>query len=73
MIYSAKFFRREMIGLNVPQDIYVHICGTDLVRDGRGEYLVLEDNCRCPSGVSYVLENREVLKRADARIQRAGQ
>src|SRR5881398_885081 len=41
MIYSAKFFRREMIGLNVPQDIYVHICGTDLVRDGRGEYLVL--------------------------------
>jgi uncharacterized circularly permuted ATP-grasp superfamily protein len=63
MIYSAKFFRREMIGLNVPQDIYVHICGTDLVRDHRGEYLVLEDNCRCPSGVSYVLENREVLKR----------
>lgn len=63
MIYSAKFFRREMIGLNVPQDIYVHICGTDLVRDDRGNYLVLEDNCRCPSGVSYVLENREVLKR----------
>ncbi len=68
MIYSAKFFRREMIGLNVPQDIYVHICGTDLVRDGRGEYLVLEDNCRTPSGVSYVLENREVLKRVFANL-----
>lgn len=63
MIFSAKFFRREMIGLSVPQDVYVHICGTDLIRDGKGEYLVLEDNCRCPSGVSYVLENREVLKR----------
>ena len=63
MIYSAKFFRREMIGLNVPRDIYAHICGTDLIRDTKGQYLVLEDNCRTPSGVSYVLENREVLKR----------
>ena len=63
MIYSAKFFRREMIGLSVPHDIYAHICGTDLIRDTKGQYLVLEDNCRTPSGVSYVLENREVLKR----------
>lgn len=63
MIYSARFFRREMIGLEVPRDVYVHICGTDLVRDTSGNYLVLEDNCRTPSGVSYVLENREILKR----------
>lgn len=63
MIYSAKFFRREMIGLDVPRDVYVQICGTDLIRDTAGNYLVLEDNCRTPSGVSYVLENREILKR----------
>ena len=63
MIYSAKFFRREMISLEVPRQIYVHICGTDLVRNDKGEYVVLEDNCRTPSGVSYVLENREILKR----------
>jgi uncharacterized circularly permuted ATP-grasp superfamily protein len=63
MIYGAKMFRREMIGVKVPKDIYVHICGTDLVRDGKGNYLVLEDNGRTPSGVSYVLENRAVMKR----------
>jgi uncharacterized circularly permuted ATP-grasp superfamily protein len=42
---------------------FIHICGTDLIRDRKGEYFVLEDNGRCPSGVSYVLENREVMKR----------
>lgn len=63
LIYGAKMFRREMIGVNVPKDIYVHICGTDLVRDKHGQYLVLEDNGRTPSGVSYVLENRAVMKR----------
>lgn len=63
MVYGAKMFRREMIGVNVPRDIYIHICGTDLVRDGHGNYLVLEDNGRTPSGVSYVLENRAVMKR----------
>ena len=56
------------MGLNVPRDIYVHICGTDLVRDSRtGEYLVLEDNARSPSGISYVLENRLVMRRTFAR------
>ncbi|MGC8541883.1 MAG: circularly permuted type 2 ATP-grasp protein [Phycisphaerae bacterium] len=63
LIYGAKMLRREMMGVNVPQDIYIHICGTDLIRDAQGRYLVLEDNCRSPSGVSYVLENRAVMKR----------
>lgn len=63
-ILSAKHFRREFMGFNVPRDIYIHICGTDLIRDGEGRYLVLEDNARCPSGVSYVLENRVAMKRA---------
>ncbi len=60
---QAKHFRREFMGFNVPRNIYVHVCGTDLVRDRDGQYLVLEDNARCPSGVSYVLENRQTLKR----------
>jgi uncharacterized circularly permuted ATP-grasp superfamily protein len=63
MIYSAKMFRREMIHVNVPNDVYIHVCGTDLVRDSEGNYLVLEDNGRTPSGVSYVIENRAVMKR----------
>ena len=63
MIFSAKMFRRELRGLRVPRDVYTHICGTDLIRDQHGNYLVLEDNCRTPSGVSYVLENRAVMKR----------
>ena len=56
-------FRREMFGLDVPRNIYIHICGTDLIRDKDGKYYVLEDNGRTPSGVSYVLENRSVMKR----------
>ncbi len=63
LIYGAKMFRREMFGVNVPRDVYIHICGTDLIRDKWGQYLVLEDNGRTPSGVSYVLENRAVMKR----------
>jgi len=63
LIYAAKMFRREMFGVNVPRNIYMHICGTDLIRDREGNYLVLEDNGRTPSGVSYVLENRQVMKR----------
>jgi len=51
------------VNFNVPKDIYIHICGTDLIRDEKGNYLVLEDNGRCPSGVSYVLENRRAMKR----------
>ena len=61
---SGKHFRREFVDFEVPQDIYIHVCGTDLIRDEKGEYMVLEDNGRCPSGVSYVLENRRAMKRA---------
>jgi len=63
-ILSAKHFRREFMNFSVPRDIYVHICGTDLIRDRDGTYLVLEDNLRCPSGVSYVIENRAAMRRA---------
>ncbi len=64
LILGAKHFRREFMNCQVPRDIYVHICGTDLIRDHAGNYLVLEDNLRCPSGVSYMLENRAAMRRA---------
>jgi uncharacterized circularly permuted ATP-grasp superfamily protein len=67
-ILSAKHFRREFMRFRVPKDIYIHICGTDLIRDEHGNYMVLEDNGRCPSGVSYVLENRIAMKRAFPNI-----
>jgi uncharacterized circularly permuted ATP-grasp superfamily protein len=63
-ILSAKHFRREFMNFSVPRDIYVHICGTDLIRDQDGNYLVLEDNLRCPSGASYMIENRAAMRRA---------
>lgn len=62
LVLSAKSFRESCIGLNPPRGVWCHITGTDLVRDESGKYHVLEDNLRCPSGVSYVLENRRVLK-----------
>ncbi len=62
-ILSGKHFRREFAGFKVPKDIYIHVCGTDLIRGADGTYMVLEDNGRCPSGVSYVLENRRAMKR----------
>jgi uncharacterized circularly permuted ATP-grasp superfamily protein len=68
LIYEGGFFRREFMGAKVPRDIYIHICGTDLVRDPEGRYLVLEDNGRTPSGVSYMLQNRQVLKRVFPQI-----
>ncbi|MGA7594085.1 MAG: circularly permuted type 2 ATP-grasp protein [Gallionella sp.] len=64
IILSASSFRPQCVGLDVPHGIWCHITGTDLVRDSDGQIYVLEDNLRCPSGVSYVLENRQVLKRA---------
>ena len=63
VVYSAAHFRPEFMGVSIPKDAYIHICGTDLIRDIDGRYLVLEDNGRCPSGVSYVLENRAAMKR----------
>ncbi len=63
-VLSARHFRREFMNFKVPKDVYVHICGTDLIRDHDGRYLVLEDNLRCPSGASYMIENRAAMKRA---------
>ncbi|WP_426669523.1 circularly permuted type 2 ATP-grasp protein [Mucilaginibacter sp. McL0603] len=63
IIYSCPHFLREMYQLQVPYDIYVHIAGIDLIRDHDGTFYVLEDNLRTPSGVSYMLENREITKR----------
>lgn len=56
-------YRKEMLGVNVPGNIYAHIAGIDLVRAGEGEYYVLEDNLRTPSGVSYMLEDRKMMMR----------
>jgi uncharacterized circularly permuted ATP-grasp superfamily protein len=64
LILGAKHFRREFMNFSVPRGIYVHICGTDLIRDAAGNYLVLEDNLRCPSGASYMIENRAAMRRA---------
>ncbi|HUO32545.1 MAG TPA: circularly permuted type 2 ATP-grasp protein [Bryobacteraceae bacterium] len=64
LVYSCRHFCRQMIGVEVPRGIYTHVAGIDLVRDSKsGQYLVLEDNVRTPSGISYVLENRQVMTR----------
>jgi uncharacterized circularly permuted ATP-grasp superfamily protein len=63
LIYSCPYYLREMKGVKVPHDVYVHISGVDLIRNNDGEFYVLEDNLRTPSGVSYMLENREISKR----------
>lgn len=63
LVYSCPHYLREMQGLNIPHDIYVHIAGIDLIRDYDGTFYVLEDNLRTPSGVSYMIENREITKR----------
>lgn len=61
-VESASGFLPPCMGLKPPQGVWCHITGTDLVRDRKGDWFVLEDNLRCPSGVSYVLENRRVMK-----------
>ena len=63
LIKTSKHNRAEFAGVKLPHDTYIHICGTDLIRDNDGRYCVLEDNGRCPSGVSYMLENRLAMKR----------
>ena len=76
LVLGSKGFRKEMVGFTPPGGVYIHICGTDLIRDVDGQLLVLEDNGRTPSGVSYVLENRAVMKKvfpqlfADCRVKR---
>lgn len=64
LVKDNKHYRPEMEGFTPPRGTYVHICGTDLVRDEKGKFLVLEDNARIPSGVSYVIENRHLMMRA---------
>ncbi len=68
LILSSPNFLKQCIGLNPPKNIWSHITGTDLIRGADGEFYVLEDNLRCPSGVSYMLENREILKRTFPEI-----
>lgn len=62
-IYNNAQYRPEMLGIDVPRDIYAHVAGIDVVRAGEGEFYVLEDNLRVPSGVSYMLENRKMMMR----------
>jgi len=62
-VLQNKLYRPEMVGVDVPGGVYAHIAGIDLVRAGAGEYYVLEDNLRTPSGVSYMLENRKMMMR----------
>ena len=64
LVLGNANYRPEMVGLDVPHGTYIHICGTDIVRDEAGRFLVLEDNGRVPSGVSYVIENRRMMMRA---------
>ncbi|MEQ8465174.1 circularly permuted type 2 ATP-grasp protein [Coleofasciculus sp. E1-EBD-02] len=62
VVFSATGFLKPCVGLKPPSDVWCHITGTDLVRDREGQWYVLEDNLRVPSGISYVLENRRVMK-----------
>jgi uncharacterized circularly permuted ATP-grasp superfamily protein len=64
LVLGSKHFRREFAGVNPPLGVYIHVTGSDIVRDINGDYFVLEDNLRCPSGVSYMLQNREAIKKA---------
>ena len=63
LIASCPHYTREVVGIDVQHNIYVHISGIDLIRGDGGKFFILEDNLRTPSGVSYMLENREVTKR----------
>ncbi len=75
LVYRNPSFRPEMMGVKLPSDVYVQIAGIDVIRTDDRDFYVLEDNCRTPSGVSYMLENRDVMMRlfpdlfAEARIQ----
>jgi uncharacterized circularly permuted ATP-grasp superfamily protein len=60
LIFEGKDFRREIMGIDPPRGVYPHVSGIDLIRDESGRYLVLEDNLRTPSGVSYMIENRVI-------------
>jgi len=68
LVYTCHHFRREMRGVPVPRDIYISVVGSDLIRLEDGRFVVLEDNLRVPSGVSYMLANRMVMKRVFPRL-----
>jgi uncharacterized circularly permuted ATP-grasp superfamily protein len=68
LVYSSKHYRRQMRGLQVPRNVYVAVVGSDLLRMESGEFVVLEDNLRVPSGVSYMLTNRRVMKRTFPKL-----
>ena len=68
LILGSRGYRREVRGMTIPLGVFTHVVGSDLVRDASGEFYVLEDNLRTPSGVSYVVENRRVLKRVWSQI-----
>ena len=68
LVLSSKTYRKECADFSPPHKIWCHVTGTDLIRDRDGKFYVLEDNLRCPSGVSYVLENRQVLKRTFPQV-----
>jgi uncharacterized circularly permuted ATP-grasp superfamily protein len=72
LVFGSRNLRREMIGVEPPGGVYAHIAGIDLIRDADGKYLVLEDNLRTPSGVSYMLESRQALKRIFAAVRALG-
>jgi len=71
LILGSKHYRREMRGVAVPHGSYVNVCGSDLIRCEDGHFAVLEDNLRVPSGVSYMLANRDVVRRAFPNVFRA--
>lgn len=68
LLANSKNFRRECVGVKPPHGVWAHICGSDLIRDEHGAFLVLEDNLRVPSGVSYMLENRGLTKRVFSEL-----
>ena len=63
LVYQNEAYENAVVGVTPPRGVYSHIIGIDLVRTGKDEFYVLEDNCRTPSGVSYMLENREIMMR----------
>lgn len=64
LVLDNKYYLEQMVGVDPPGGVYTHICGTDMIRDHDGRFLILEDNCRTPSGVSYVIENRHLMMRS---------
>ncbi len=71
LVYRNEAYEPAVVGINPPAGVYSHIVGIDLVRTGPEEFFVLEDNCRTPSGVSYMLENREIMMRMFPELFRA--